>query len=160
MKEAFLRFKVEVMELGDFEDVVDCASVIIQVCMGGDSNVVHVDMDSRTEGLMLENDVVIDVVHHGLEGHWQVGECKVHDRRFEKSISGFKRCLLFVSFTNAYVVVPPSNVELCVDVCVTEIADEVRDQGKGVLIPNGKGVDLMVVLHRSQFTVLFVDKEE
>ncbi len=61
---------------------------------------------------------------------------------------------------DAYVVVPPSDIKLCVDMCITEIADEIRNQGKGVLIANGKGVDFVIVLYWSQFAVLFADKEE
>ncbi len=106
---------------------MDCASVIVHICLGGDSNVVHVNLDSCTERFMLENGVAIDEVHHSLEGRWRIGESKVHDRRFEKSISGFECSLLLISLTNAYIVVSPSNVKLCVDVHVTEVADEVRD---------------------------------
>ncbi len=70
MEQAFFWFEVEVMKLGDFEDVVDCASMIVHVCAGGDSNVIHIDADSHAEGFVFENDIVIDVVHHGLEGRW------------------------------------------------------------------------------------------
>ncbi len=70
MEKALLRFEIEVMELGDFEDVVDGMLMIFHVCASGDPNVVHVDSDSRAEGFMLENDVAIDVVHHGLESCW------------------------------------------------------------------------------------------
>jgi len=70
MEEAFFWFEVEVMELGDLEDVMDCASVIIHVCTGSDANVVHVDSDSCAEWFVFEDDVAIDIVHHGLEGCW------------------------------------------------------------------------------------------
>ena len=160
MEKAFFWFEVEVMKLGDFEDVVDGVSMIVHGRAGGDPNVVHVDSDSRAEGFMLENDVAIDVVHHGLEGRWRIGESKIHNRRFEKSISGFKCCFLFIPFADTYIVVPPSDVKLCVDVCVTEIADEIHNQGKRILISNGKGVDFAIILDWSQFTVLFADKEE
>ncbi len=70
MKETFLRFEVEIMKLGDFKDVVDCTSVIVYVSAGGNSNVVHVDSNSGTKGFMFENDVTIDVVHHGLKSRW------------------------------------------------------------------------------------------
>ncbi len=70
MEKAFFGFEIEVVKLGDFEDVVDRVLMIVHVCMGGDSNVVHVDSNSCTEGFVLENGVTIDVVHHGLEGRW------------------------------------------------------------------------------------------
>ncbi len=109
---------------------------------------------------MLENDITVDVIHHGLEGHWRISESEVHNSGFEKSVSGFECCFLFVSFTDTYVVVSPSHVELCIDVCITEIVDKICDQGKGVLVSNSDGVNLSVVLHRSHFTILFPDEEE
>ncbi len=160
MEKALLRFEIEVVELGDFEDVVDSALMIVHICAGGDPNVVHVDSDGRAEGFMLENDVAIDVVHHGLKGRWQIGESEVHDGWFKKSISGFKRCLLLVSFTDAYVVVPPSDVELCVDMCITKIADKICNQGKRVLVSDSNGIDLAIILYWSQLAVFFVDEEE
>src|SRR6266702_861047 len=70
MEKTFLWFEVQVVELGDFEDVVYCTLVIVYVCAGGDADIVHVNSDSRPEWLVLENDVSIYVVHHGLEGCW------------------------------------------------------------------------------------------
>src|SRR6266702_8036641 len=160
MEKAFLGFEVEVMQLGDFEDVVDCALMIVHVCTGGNSDVVHVDSNSRAEGFVLEDDIVVDVVHHGLEGCWRIGESEVHDRRFEKSVSGFECCLLFVSLTDVYVVIPPPDVKYRVDMCVTKIADKICDQGEGVLVADGKGVDFAVVLYRMQFAVFLADEEE
>ncbi len=127
MKEALLRFEVEVMKLSDFEDVMNCASVIVQVRTGGDSDIIHVNSDSRAEGFMLENDITINIIHHGLEGRWRVGKSEIHDCRFKESVSGFECCFLFIAFTNAYIVIPPSDVKFCVYVCITEVADEICD---------------------------------
>ena len=132
MEKAFFWFEVKVVKLGNFEDVVDCALMIVHVCAGGNSNVVHVNSDSCAEGFVLENDVAINVVHHGLEGRWRIGESEVHNRRFEKSISGFKCCFLLVSFADAYIVVPPSDVKLCVDMCVAEIVDKIRSREEDI----------------------------
>jgi len=44
--------------------------------------------------------------------------------------------------------------------CVAEVTNEVCDEGERVLIANGNGIDLLVVLYRSQFAILFVNKEE
>src|SRR6266702_4052985 len=102
-------------------------SMIVHVGTGGDADVVHVDSNGRTKGFVLEDDIAVDVVHHGLEGRWRIGESEVHDRRLEKSVSGFKCCLLFVSFSDAYIVVPPPDVEFRVDMCVSKITDKIRD---------------------------------
>ncbi len=160
MEKAFFWFEVEVVKLGDFEDVVDCASMIVHVCASGDPNVVHINSDSRAKGFVFEDGVTIDVVHHGLEGRWRISESEIHNCRFEESISGFECHFLLVSFADTYVVVPPSNIKLCVDMCVAKIADEIRDQGKGVLIPNGEGVDFVIILYWLQFAIFFADEEE
>ncbi len=160
MEEAFFWFEVEVVKLGNFEDILDCASMIVHICTGGDSNVVHVDLDGCAKGFMFEDDVVINVVHHGLESRWGIGKSEVHDCRFKEPVSGFKCRFLLVSFANADVVVPPLDVKLRVDMCVTEIADKICDQGKGILVANGDGVDFAVVLYQSQFAVFLANKEE
>src|SRR6266702_6066986 len=125
MKEALLRFEVEVVELGDFEDIMNHVMVIVYVCASGNPNVVHVYPNSCAEGFMFEDNVPIDVVHHGLESRWQVGESEIHDCRFKKSVSGFKRRFLLVSFANAYIVVPPSDIKLRIDVGIAEVTDEI-----------------------------------
>src|SRR6266702_124462 len=125
MEEAFFRFEVEVVKLGNFEDVMYCMLMIRHICTGGDSDVVHVDPNSCTKTFMFENDVAVDVIHHRLESRWRIGKSKIHDRRFKKPVSGFECCLLFVSLPNAYIVVPPANIKFRVDVCVTEVTDKV-----------------------------------
>src|SRR6266702_4749936 len=160
MEETFLRLKVEVMEMGHMENVRDCASMVIKIGAGGDTDVVHVDTDSGPQRFMFGDDFTVDVVHHGLEGRWRVCESEIHDCGFEKTVSGFECCLLFIAFTDADIVIPPSDIDLCVYVCVAEVADEIRDERKGVLILNRECIDLSVVLHRPQFTILFLDEEE
>ncbi len=70
MEKTFLRFEIEIMKLGNLEDVVDRMSMVIYVSAGGDSNVIHINSDGGTERFMLEDNIAIDVVHHGLECCW------------------------------------------------------------------------------------------
>jgi len=160
VKETFFRFEVEVMELGYAENVRDCASVIVKISAGGDTDVVHIDADSGSKWFMLDNDVAVDVVHHSLEGRWRVGEPEIHDRGFEKTVSGFKGRFLFITFADAYIIIPPSDVEFCVYVCVAEVANEVPDEREGVLIPNRECVDFSIILHGSQFAIFFFNEEK
>jgi len=127
MEEAFFWFEVEVVKLGNFEDILDCASMIVHICTGGDSNVVHVDLDGCAKGFMFEDDVVINVVHHGLESRWGIGKSEVHDCRFKEPVSGFERCFPFISLADPDIVIPPSDVELRVNMRVAKIADEICD---------------------------------
>ncbi len=160
MEEALLQFEIEVMKLGNFEDVVNSTSVVVKVGTSSDPNVIHIDKDGCAKGFVLENDVPVDIVHHGLECRWRIGEPKIHDCGFEKSISGFKRCLLFISLADAYVIVPPSDIKFCIYVCVAEVVDEIRDQGKRILVLNCDGVDLSIVLYWLHFAVFLVNEEE
>src|SRR6266702_194476 len=118
MEEAFFRFEVEVVKLRYTEDVVNCTLVISKVSAGGDANVVHVDLDCRAKRFMLEDDIAVDEIHHGFERCWRVGESKIHNRRFKKSVSGFKCCLLLISLADAYVVITPSHIKFGIDVRV------------------------------------------
>ena len=127
MEKTFLRFEIEVVQLGDFENIMDCALMIGHICTGGDSNVVHIDSNSRAEGFVFEDSVTVNVVHHSLEGCWRISESEIHDCRFEKPVSGFERCFPFISLADPDIVIPPSDVELRVNMRVAKIADEICD---------------------------------
>ncbi len=149
MEEALFRFEVEVMKFCDFENIMNCTFVVIEVGVSGDPNVIHINPDCHSKGFVFEDNVLVDIVHHGLEGCWRVGESEVLDHRFEKSISCFKCHFLFVTFTDVHVVVPPSDIKFCIYMCVAEVTNKICDEGKGVLVSDGDGVDLSVVLHWS-----------
>src|SRR6266702_873626 len=112
MEEAFLWLEIKIMELGNFEDVVDCTTVVLEVSASGNANVIHINADCCSKGFMLEDDVPVNVVHHGLERRWRVGKSEVHDCGFEKSISGFKSRFLFISLADLYIVIAPLDVKL------------------------------------------------
>src|SRR6266702_5586229 len=145
MEEAFFRFEVEVVELRYFEDIVNRTMVIFEVGTGGDTDVVHIDANGSTEGFVFEYNIAIDEVHHSLKGRWGIGKSEIHDCGFKEAVSGFERCLGFVPFANADIVVSPADIELRIDVCIAEIADEIRDEGERVLISNCEGINLPVV---------------
>ncbi len=58
------------MKLGNLEDVVYCTSMVGHICVGSDSDVVHVNSNSRTERFVFENDVAVDIVRHRLKCRW------------------------------------------------------------------------------------------
>ena len=72
-----------------------------------DEDVVDVD----TYGAV-HNEVSEDVIHHGLEGRWTVGEAKKHDKGLEQSAVSAKSGLPLIPFFYLNNVVPPSDVEL------------------------------------------------
>src|SRR6266702_1922455 len=144
MEEALLRFEVQIVELRHLENIVDGTTMVVEISTGGDTDIIHVDANGGTERFVLEDGVTIDEVHHSLECRWRIGKSEIHDRGFEKAISGFKRSLRFVSFTDAYIVVSPADIELRIDVCVAEVANKVCDERKGILISNCEGIDFSI----------------
>src|SRR6266702_3666439 len=124
------------------------------------TDVVHVNSDCGPERFVFKNDITIDEVHHRLESRWGVGETEIHHGRFKKPVSGFEGCLVFVPFADTDVIVSPSYIEFCVDVCVAQIAYKIGDEGKGVLIADCYCIDLSIVLNRSEFSILFANEEK
>jgi len=127
VKEAFFWFEIEVVELGNFEDIMNGMSVVIEGGASGNADVIHVNADCHSKGFMFEDDVAVYIVHHGLKRCWGVGESKIHDGGFEESVSGFECGFLLIPFVNPYIVITPSDVKLRVYVCVTEVSNEVHD---------------------------------
>ena len=66
-----------------------------------------------------------DMIHHGLEGGRRVRKAEKHDRRFVQAIVCFECCLMFVTLLDAYVVVPPLDIEFGIYVGPTQVGDEV-----------------------------------
>src|SRR6266571_4311324 len=96
--------------------------MVCQIGTRSNTNVVHIDSYSSSKRLVFEDGVAINKIHHRLEGCWGIGKTEVHYRWFEKPISGFKGCFVFVAFTNTDIIIPPPYVELCVNVCVAQIS--------------------------------------
>ena len=70
MEEALLRFEIQVVELGNFKDIVYCPSMVLKVSVGSYAYIVHIDTDSGSKWFVFEDDVMVDVVHHGLKSCW------------------------------------------------------------------------------------------
>src|SRR6266581_8363032 len=96
--------------------------MVCQIGTRSDTDVVHIDPYRSSKQLMFEDSVAINEIHHCLEGCRGIGKTEVHYRWFEEPISSFKGCFVFVAFTNTNIVISPSYVELCVNVCVAQIS--------------------------------------
>src|SRR6266702_3579070 len=160
MERAFLRFEVKVMVECDLENVSDRCYMSGHVGACCNANVVHVYPYGGSSEFVFEDGVSEDVVHHCLKCRQGIGESEVHDRGFKKSVPCFERCLPFISFLDAYVVVSPSNIKFRIYVSFTEVPYEVRDKGQWVLIVDSDCVDLPVVLYWSQLSIFLLDVEE
>ncbi|KAG5734891.1 hypothetical protein E4T56_gene13754 [Termitomyces sp. T112] len=108
----------------------------------------------------LHNEVLEDVVHHGLKGGGAIGETKEHNKWFEQPLVGLEGCLPFVSLLNAHIVVTPLDIQFCEVSRALEVVGEFEDEGKRVAILHYHGVEYLVVLYQLERAILFFDEED
>src|SRR5258708_4950771 len=75
-------------------------------CMHG--QVIHIDGEPSLSYLFSEYSV-----HHHLESCWGVGKPEEHNCWFEESLGSEEGCFWFVTWFDAYVVIPPSTFQMC-----------------------------------------------
>ena len=83
-----------------------------------------------------------------------------HHGRFIESKRGDECCLPLIFFPNSNVVIAPTNIKLSEQSGVFHVVDQLRDEGKRISIANSVGVEILIVLARSQSAVLLRYEEE
>ena len=68
-------------------------------------DIVHID-----QHVSFINEVLEDVIHHGLEGGQAVGEAKEHDQGFKEAPIRSEGSFPLVSLFDSYIVVPPAYI--------------------------------------------------
>ena len=111
------------------------------VIFGMDSHVIHVDFKP-----LLREHICEDVVHKGLKGGGSVTESKEHDSGFKESHGGDESGFPLIFLSDANVVISPTNVEFGEQGGFFHVVNELRDQGEGIGISDGVGVQVAVVL--------------
>ncbi|KAG5349175.1 hypothetical protein C0989_005447, partial [Termitomyces sp. Mn162] len=124
-KLALLWLEVELVLVEAFQDKTGDPMVFLQ-CFGVDENVIEVHAHYT-----LCNEVLEDVIHHGLEGGWAVGETKEHDEWLEQSPVGLEGHLPLISFLNVHIIVTPLDVQFSEVLHAPEVVDELRDEEEG-----------------------------
>jgi len=94
-----------------------------------------------------------------LEGGGTVGHSKEHHERFKKVAISTEGCLPFISGLDTYVIEIPSDIKLCEVLGSAELRDEFGDEGKGVPVLDGYGVQCAIVLDQPERTILFFNEE-
>ena len=56
------------------------------------------------------NEVTEDVIHHGLECSWAIGEVKEHDQQFQQLSVCPECCLPLISLLDVHVVIAPADI--------------------------------------------------
>jgi len=94
-----------------------------------------------------------------LEGGGTVGHSEEHHERFEEAAIGMEGCLPFVSGLDMYIIETPSDVKFCEVLGSVELGDKFGDEGEGVSVLDGYGVQRAIVLDQLERTILLFNKE-
>ena len=125
-----------------------------------DQYIVHVDCDMSSGNQIFEQ-----VVHHGLEGGWGICETEKHDQWFKGSFGCFENRLPLVSFFDPYVVIPPSHIQLGVQLrwsCGVHVKSvkQFIDKGERVVVASGVFIQFSVINNWSFATILLGDVKD
>ena len=136
-----------------FQNPLDCLFMFL-LCLCKDQNVVQVHYHD-----LFSYEGPEDVVHHSLEGGRTVGHSKEHHKRFEEAAIGTEDYFPFVSGLDTYVIETPSDIKLCEVLGSTELGDNFRDEGEGVPVLDGYGIQHMIVLDQLERTIFLFNEE-
>jgi hypothetical protein len=131
-----------------------CYSVVLFHCFCKDKDVIQVDTDHTLSDEILEN-----VIHHGLEDGWAVSETEEHHQRFEESSVGAECSLPFITFLDTDIVVPPVDIKLGEVACASETIDKVGNERKRIDILDSLCIECAIVLDKSERSILLLNKE-
>ena len=101
-----------------------------------------------------------DVIHHSLESGRGVGETKIHHQGFKQTAVGTKSRFPFITLFDANVVKAPSDIQLSEVPRSRELVDQLINQRKWVTILHSDRVEHAIILHKAEFTILLLDKED
>jgi len=100
-----------------------------------------------------------DVIHHSLEGGGTIGHYEEHHEGFKEAAVGMEGCLSFISRLDTYVIETPSDIKLCEVLSSAELGDELGDEGVGVLVLDGCGVQCTIVLDQPEQAIFLFNEE-
>src|SRR6266436_5620066 len=140
-KFAFLRSEEQLVGAEGLEYLL---SDPLMVCKGGgvDEDVVHV-----ANGFIAIDKGAEDVIHHCLEGGWQVAQSKEHDEQLKESSVRGEGCLPLIPFFQSDVVEASMEVQGSEPFRIAQPGEHVGDQWKQVGVLHCDLVQLPVVLH-------------
>ena len=97
------------------------------LCSDGD--VVHINTNKSTQGVVFGDHLPVYIIHEGLEGGWRVAKAKHHDLGLVEATTGFECGFVGIGLLDANIIVSLSYIELSVQACAPEVSDEVADEG-------------------------------
>jgi len=117
--------------------------------------VVHIDDEPSFREVICK-----DMVHEHLKGRWRIALAKEHHRRFIKPIKSSESDLPLVSLLDLNIVVPPLDIRFGEILEMLESVNKVGDTREGINVLDGVGIDVVVVLTGTEYSILLQDKEE
>ena len=117
--------------------------------------VVHIDLEPS-----LSDHVSEDMIHECLKSRRGIAETKEHYGGFKEAERSDECCFPLVFLPNANVVIAPSNIKFGEQCGVLHIIDQLRDEGKRIPIANSVGIEISIILARSQGSVFFGHEEK
>jgi len=94
-----------------------------------------------------------------LEGGGTVGHSKEYYEGFEEAAISTEGCLPLISRLDSYVVETPSDVMLGEVLGSAELGDEFGDEGEGVPVLDGYGVQRAIVLDQPERAIFLFNEE-
>jgi hypothetical protein len=132
-----------------------CDLEILFNVLGEDENVVKVYTNDPFHNEVLEN-----VIHHGLEGRGRVSESKKHHQRFVEAMIGMKCCFPLIAHFHPRILVPPPHIELSEELHTLKLSHQFRNEGERVVILDCNGVQHMIILHKMKGPILLFEEED
>jgi len=99
-----------------------------------------------------------DVVHHSLEGGGTVGHSKEHHERSEEAVVGVKDCFPLIYGLDTYIIETSLDIKLCEVLGSVELGDKFRNEGEGVPVLDGYGVQYTIVLDQPERPIFLFNK--
>jgi hypothetical protein len=132
-----------------------CDPVMLFNVLSEDENVIEVYTNNPFHNEILEN-----VVHHGLEGRGRVSESKKHHQRFIEATIGMKHHLLLITHLHPHILVPPPHIELSEELHTSKLIHQFGNEGERIVIFDCDGVQHPIVLYQAKHTILLFDEED
>jgi hypothetical protein len=106
------------------------------------------------------NEILENVVHHGLEGRGRVSESEKHHQRFIEAAMGIKCCSPLITHFHLHILVPPPHIELSEELCILKLIHQFGNEGKRVAILDCNRVQCAIVLYKMKGSILLFDEED
>ena len=106
------------------------------------------------------NELLKDVIHHGLEGGWAIGEPEKHHQWFEESPICSEGSFPLISFLHLDIIEAPPDIQFSEVLGTTKLCDEFRDKGKRILVFNCDRIKGSGVLNELEASILLFDEKD